>query len=230
MSDNFKEVSKKSGKDDPITIVSGLPRSGTSLMMQMLEAGGMPLMTDNIRKADEDNPQGYYEFENVKKIKEDASWLEDCHGKAVKMVSMLLYHLPQHYQCNVIFMKRELAEMLASQKLMIERQGQERGQESDQEIAENFEKHLHRMENWLAEQPHMQVLYLKYNDIISDPIHYAQAVNRFLGGGLEEEQMARVVDNSLYRKRVQSPVEVEEGYSEDGEEQIRQRLEDLNYL
>lgn len=226
----FKKIVKTRGKDDAITIVSGLPRSGTSLMIQMLEAGGMPIMTDNIRKPDEDNPRGYYEFENVKKIKDDASWLEDCHGKAFKMVSMLLSHIPEHKQYNVIFMKRELAEMLASQKMMLERQGRKRAEVTDQEIAENFEKHLQHMESWLAEQPNMNVLYLKYNDIILDPSRYAQAVNRFLGGWLHEERMAQIVEKALYRQRAQFTVQVEKGYSEDDEEQIRQRLEDLDYL
>ena len=108
-----------------IIVVSGLPRSGTSMMMQMLEAGGLPIVTDHIRKADEDNPRGYYELEKVKKIKEDPSWLADCHGKAFKMVSALLYFLPKSRKFKVIFMKRNIEEMLASQRLMLMRLGKD---------------------------------------------------------------------------------------------------------
>jgi len=108
-----------------ITIVSGLPRSGTSMMMNMLEKGGMEALTDNIRKADEDNPKGYFEFEKVKKIKEDSSWLEKTRGKVFKMVSMLLYELPLTYKYRIIFMKRDMDEMLSSQRKMLEREGKE---------------------------------------------------------------------------------------------------------
>ena len=101
-------------KDETITIVSGLPRSGTSVMMQMLDAGGLPALTDHIRRADEDNPRGYYELEAVKKIKEDSSWLESCHGKVFKMVSLLLYNLPADKQYKVVFMKRDMDEMNVS--------------------------------------------------------------------------------------------------------------------
>ena len=90
--------------DQIIKIVSGLPRSGTSLMMQMLDSGGMEVVTDNIRTADVDNPKGYYEFERVKKIKEDSSWLKDTRGKVFKMVSMLLYDLPSDEEYKIIFM------------------------------------------------------------------------------------------------------------------------------
>src|SRR5438270_5105425 len=104
-----------------IIIVSGLPRSGTSLMMQMLDQGGVEVLTDNIRTADTDNPRGYYEFEKVKKIKQDASWLPQTRGKAFKMVSQLLYDLPASEQYLIIFMERDLDEMLLSQEKMLER-------------------------------------------------------------------------------------------------------------
>src|SRR5437660_12828449 len=109
--------------DSEIIIVSGLPRSGTSLMMQMLENGGVPVVTDHIRTADTDNPRGYYEFEQVKKIKQDASWLPATRGKAVKMVSQLLYDLPTSERYKIIFMERDLDEVLASQEKMLERLG-----------------------------------------------------------------------------------------------------------
>src|SRR5262245_7195282 len=109
--------------DSEIIIVSGLPRSGTSLMMQMLESGGVEIVTDNIRTADTDNPRGYYEFEKVKKIKQDASWLPQTRGKAFKMVSQLLYDLPASERYRIIFMERDLDEMLLSQDKMLKRLG-----------------------------------------------------------------------------------------------------------
>src|SRR5574340_974338 len=110
--------------NNTITIVSGPPRSGTSMMMKMLEAGGMEVIVDNVRQADDDNPHGYYELEKVKQIKEDTSWLESVQGKAVKMVSMLLYDLPADRTYNILFMKRDLAEILVSQRIMLERKGE----------------------------------------------------------------------------------------------------------
>src|SRR5574337_153211 len=110
-------ISMSATKDDVITIVSGLPRSGTSMMMQMLHRGGIPAVTDEIRSADEDNPKGYYEFEPVKKTKEDASWLARAGGKVVKMVYRLLYDLPGDYAYHVVFMRRNLREVIASQNV-----------------------------------------------------------------------------------------------------------------
>jgi len=188
-----------------IIIVSGLPRSGTSLMMQMLKAGGMEVLTDNIRKADEDNPKGYYEFEPVKKTREDPSWLNRAEGKVVKMVSMLLYDLPSDRQYKIIFMKRRMAEVLASQARMLERQGKHRTEEDDRKIGRLFEEHLAEIEEWLAQQKNMEVLYISYNDIISDPLANAQKINRFLGNHLDIEKMSAVVDPALYRQRVSSP-------------------------
>ena len=130
-----------------ITIVSGLPRSGTSLMMQMLDSGGMEVVTDNIRPPDEDNPKGYYEFEKAKKIKEDPSWLKDMRGKAFKIVSMLLYDLPADEKYKVIFMKRNMDEILSSQNKMLERLGQ--NPNPDDEMGELFAKHLNKTFNGL---------------------------------------------------------------------------------
>jgi len=196
----FSKILGTKRKDDVITIVSGLLRSGTLLMMRMLEAGGIPIVTDNIRKPDEDNPRGYYEFEKVKKIKEDASWLEDCSAKAFKMVSALLYHLPKEKRYKVIFMRREMKEMLASQKVMLQRLGRQGANVGDEEMVEKFEKHLRNVERWLANHPNIDVLYMKYNDIIKEPLRHAEAVNRFLGGWLNVDKMAQVVDRSLYRQ------------------------------
>jgi hypothetical protein len=188
---------------DIITIVSGLPRSGTSMMMRMLEAGGMPIMMDNIRKADVDNPRGYYEFEMAKKIKEDSSWLADCRNKAVKMVSPLLYDIPLNdaYRYKVIFLEREMSEILASQKKMLQRRGEKGAGLGDEEMAARFMEHLQKVQSWLTNQDPIDVLYIKYNDVIASPVKNARRVNSFLGNGLEEEKMASVVEKSLYRQK-----------------------------
>ncbi len=185
-----------------ITIVSGLPRSGTSMMMRMLAAGGMPILTDHQRQADADNPYGYYELEAVKNIQEDPSFLEHAHGKAFKMVSPLLYHLPKDKRYKVIFMRRNLKEILASQQLMLQRRGKTPPPEEDAHLEHLFQKHLHEIEAWLGQQAHIEVLYVDYNAVIRDPAPWAQAVNRFLGGGLDVESMAASVDTTLYRNRV----------------------------
>jgi hypothetical protein len=187
---------------EAIIIVSGLPRSGTSMMMRMLEAGGVSILTDNIREADDDNPRGYYEFEKVKKIKEDSSWLEDCHGKAVKMVSALLFNLPPHKNYKVVFMKREMQEVLASQEKMLKRLGRNGADVSDGEMNEKFEKHLRQVESWLALQGNIDVLYISYNKVISQPDENARVINQFLGGRLNLEKMSEAVDRSLYRQRI----------------------------
>jgi hypothetical protein len=185
-----------------ITIVSGLPRSGTSMMMRMLEAGGMEVVIDNVRQADADNPYGYYEFEKVKKIKEDASFLEETHGKAFKMVSLLLYELPKAKQYKIIFMKRNIDETLASQKVMLGRGG--KGVEEDNiGMKRAFENHIHQITLWLAQQEHTDVMYVNYHDVLEDALASAQAINQFLGNRLDVRKMAAIVDQALYRHRAQ---------------------------
>ena len=183
-----------------ITIVSGLPRSGTSLMMQMLDKGGMEVVTDNIRAADQDNPKGYYEFEKVKKIKEDVSWLKDTRGKAFKMVSMLLYDLPPEEKYKVIFMNRNMSEVLASQRKMLDRLNKESGPDDD-EMGELLNAHLSKTYHWLDHKPGIDVLYVSYNDLMADPAKTVKEINEFLDVGLNEEGMAGVIDTSLYRNR-----------------------------
>lgn len=185
-----------------ITIVSGLPRSGTSMMMKMLEAGGMEVLTDQIRAPDEDNPRGYYEFEPVKQIEQDQSWLPDARGKAVKMVAALLKHLPAEYSYKVILMQRHMPEVLASQKQMLRRRGEPTDTVSDEQMAELFSRHIERVKAWLAQQPNIEVLHVHYSDVLADPRRQAERVNHFLGGELDVDRMAAVVDPALYRQRV----------------------------
>jgi hypothetical protein len=169
-------------------------------MMKMLETGGVDVVVDHIRKADEDNPLGYYEFEKVKKIREDASWLDDTRGKVFKMVSMLLYDLPPDRQYRVIFMKRKMAEVLASQRRMLDRKGS-RGAAGDEEMGRLYEKHLAEIEKWFGERKNMEVLSISYNDLMKSPLENLRNVNRFFGDKLDIEKMLGVVDRSLYRQR-----------------------------
>lgn len=187
--------------DKAITIVSGLPRSGTSMMMRMLEAGGMEVLTDNERKADEDNPKGYYELEKVKKIKEDSSWLADAQGKAFKMVSMLLYHLPMDRNFNVIFMQRNIDEMLASQKKMLERKGVTGNGPGEDEMRKIYLKHLDEIQVWVKQRKNMAVLYVSFNEVIENSRSNIAAINQFLGNRLDTVKMAESIDISLYRNK-----------------------------
>ena len=182
-----------------IVVVSGLPRSGTSLMMQMLARGGVEVVTDEIRASDIDNPRGYYEFEQVKKIKEDASWLPETRGKGFKMVSQLLYDLPPTETYRIVFMRREYDEMLASQEKMLARRGKPAAPRD--EIRRAFTQHLDRLFAWLKDQPNMQVLFVRYQDLVANPREQAGLINEFFGGRLDVEKMAAAVDPALYRNR-----------------------------
>ncbi len=192
---------KRRPPSPPIVIVSGLPRSGTSMMMKLLEAGGLQIMTDNLRLADEDNPKGYYELERVKALRNgDDAWIKEAPGKVVKVISSLLEYLPASYTYKVIFMRREIKEILASQKQMLLRRG-EPAESDDRKMAENFQEHLKRVRVWLANQPNMEVLYVDYNALMRDPAPHVQAVADFLGLQDRLEAMLAVPDASLYRQK-----------------------------
>lgn len=185
-----------------ITIVSGLPRSGTSMMMQMLEAGGITLLVDELRNADADNPRGYYEFQRVKRLEEgDLGWLAEADGKAVKVISALLEHLPSAYEYRVIFMTRRMEEILASQKKMLARRKESVDTISDDQMGRLFHKHVQKVEAWLRMQPNVSVLKVDYNELVTEPRSYASRVNTFLGGFLDVDKMLQVVDPQLYRNR-----------------------------
>ena len=199
---NFLRSLRKLEEPGFITIVSGLPRSGTSMMMKMLEAGGMPSYTDNIRTPDDDNPKGYYEFERVKKLPDgDTAWLADAEGKAVKVISALLEHLPTDYTYRVLFMQRKMEEILASQKQMLIRSGRPTDKVGDEKLAEMYGKHLAKVKAWLDGQTNFSIVYLDYNQLLIDPQKYAGQVNEFLGNALDPQAMASVVDTNLYRQR-----------------------------
>ena len=185
-----------------ITIVSGLPRSGTSMMMKILAAGGLPPLTDNFRQADADNPQGYYEFERVKQLpKGDIAWLAEAQGKAVKIIAILLPHLPATYTYRVIFMRRAMPEILASQRQMLIRRGEDPDKISAEALARLYEKHVQQVNAWISSQPHVQRIEVDYNQLLQKPRPEITRVNQFLGHTLNLEKMVEAVDPTLYRQR-----------------------------
>lgn len=184
-----------------VTIVSGLPRSGTSMMMRMIDAGGVPALTDELRTADDDNPRGYYEFEPVKKTKEDASWVATAPGKVVKMVHVLLMDLPEGYEYRVVFMRRHLDEVLKSQDVMLERHGKGGGALPVDKMKSIFEKQIKQVYDWVAERNHFKLLEISYNDIMTSPKPHVASINDLLGGDLNVDAMMGVVEPDLYRQR-----------------------------
>jgi hypothetical protein len=192
-------------KAQPIIVVSGLPRSGTSMMMKMLVEGGLPVVTDSIRSADEDNPNGYFEFEPVKALPGGQhAWLAGAAGKIVKIVSALLEHLPPQHRYKVLFMEREIREILASQQKMLARRG-EQSKTGDAEMETQFREHLAAIKYWLARQPNMDVLYVDYNQLMSAPDTGCQAVAEFIGVPVDVARMRSVPTQRLYRNRAPRP-------------------------
>jgi hypothetical protein len=198
-----KQISREN-KDmsESMVLVSGLPRSGTSMIMQMLEAGGVEILSDGVRSADDDNPRGYYELEAVKKTKDDASWLEAAQGKAVKLISQLLYDLPDNVHGKVIFMRREMGETLASQRKMLERRGESVSAEGDTEMARIFEAHVADILAWGEARDGLEVLEVWHGDVLQDPRKVAERMNGFLGMELDTVAMAQAVDKELHRNRM----------------------------
>jgi hypothetical protein len=194
-----KTPSQKKG--GAVIVVSGLPRSGTSMMMNMLAAGGVPAVSDSIRNADEDNPNGYFEFEPVKQLSEGQNdWLAEADRKVVKIVSALLEYLPTGHRYKIIFMERDIKEILASQQKMLNRRNEE-SKVSDTEMESQFQKHLADVKYWLARQPNMEVLYINYSDLISDPEGYLKTIADFIGIPVDQAKMRSVPNERLYRNR-----------------------------
>jgi hypothetical protein len=188
---------------EPIVVVSGLPRSGTSMMMRMLEAGGLETWTDRERKPDLDNPKGYYELERVKDLDEpgDKSWLRDGRGRAVKVISHLLLELPDENRYRVLFMRRHLDEVLASQRAMLERRG-EANPVSDAQARESYLRHLAEVKVALRRRPNFALLEIRYHEALADPRGTARAIAHFLDGRVDPDRMAAEIDAALYRNRV----------------------------
>lgn len=190
-----------------ITIVTGLPRSGTSMMMKMLAAGGLPPLCDGERTADSDNPNGYYEFEPVKQTASDPSWLNAAPGKAVKMVYSLLYDLPsvppvdETNEYDVVFMRRDLQEILCSQRRMLQNMKIDVTVD-DERMSRLFAAEIARFQKWLASADHIRSIEINYNDVASGSVEPLHQINSHLGHRLDVAAMSAVVDPSLYRNRV----------------------------
>ena len=197
----FTKTNRKSGENKPVIIVSGLPRSGTSMMMKMLAEGGLPIVTDELRRADDDNPNGYFELEVVKQLREgNSAWLKEAPGRGVKVISSLLEYLPPDYQYKIIFMERDSRETLASQKKMLDHRGQP-SRLSDEEMEQQFQHHLAAIKPWLVRQPNMEVLYVNYNTLVTEPGALCGRIVGFLGLLLDQTRMLTIPDGSLYRNR-----------------------------
>jgi hypothetical protein len=184
-----------------ITIVSGLPRSGTSLMMQMLVAGGIPALSDGERAADVDNPRGYLEWERIKTLPKDPACIAEGEGKVVKVISQLLLSLPAGREYRVVFMQRPLPEVLTSQDQMLRRRGTFKEGANPAVISAAFEKHLRDVYAWLDGKPYVKALRVPYHEALNQPEDVAERLAKFLELPLNVEAMAQQVDASLYRNR-----------------------------
>ncbi len=184
-----------------IIVVSGLPRSGTSTLMGMLEAGGIELVTDNLRKADRDNPLGYFEYEKVKSIENDSAWLAFMGGKAVKIISYLLCHMPPDLSYRVLFVRRDLGEILISQKKMYERLHKKTDSINEAFLFRKFALHLAKTKTWLERQENIDRLYLHYHEVVKDARSQAERIRSFLDRPMNVGEMIAAVSPSLYRNR-----------------------------
>ncbi len=186
-----------------IIVVSGLPRSGTSMAMQMLAAAGIPVVADGVRGPEEDNPRGYFEDERVKALHKegtDRSWLLEARGKAIKIISFFLKDLPPSNRYQVIFLRRDLHEVLASQRQMLARRGGPPGTDDDG-MGEILRSHLDEVDRLMSTSSHFELLNVSYKDVIEDPRGEARRIRDFLGLPLDVEKMAGAVDSGLYRNR-----------------------------
>jgi hypothetical protein len=201
MSSALRRLYRRIRYGSPIVVVSGLPRSGTSMAMKMLEAGGMKIVTDSLRTADEDNPKGYYEDERVKDLylEGDKTWLRDARGRVIKVIAFLLKSLPSEHNYKVLFMQRNLREIVASQNKMLVRRG-EANETPDERAVELLDQQL-RDARFFLRRAHFEVLELSYKETLDSPRAQAQRVADFLGAPLDVAKMAEVVDLQLYRNR-----------------------------
>ena len=173
------------------------------MVMGMLEAGGLEVVSDGVRMADDSNPRGYYEDERVKTLDKNAdkSWLEGARGKAIKIISFLLKDLPDSNTYRIIFMRRDMDEVLTSQRKMLHASGAPAEAAADERIAVGYRTHLIAVNDLLSSRPCFDVLDLSYEDVVRGPSEQAERINQFLGGGLDASRMAAAVDPALYRNR-----------------------------
>ena len=192
------------GVERSVVVVSGLPRSGTSMLMGMLAAGGMEVLADGVRAPDDDNPLGYFELERVKQLQTglDTAWIGEARGKCVKVISYFLKHLPAGEHYRIVFVRRDLAEVLASQRRMLERRGDSRADPTaDARLAGAFAAHLSKVDRELNARADCDVLHVDHRAAIGTPRAVAEQVNTFLNEHLDVDRMAEAVDPRLYRQR-----------------------------
>jgi len=202
-------VNSSSSSVDPaeiITIVAGLPRSGTSMMMQMLVAGGISPLTDGNRVADASNPKGYYEYDKATQLGSDINWLSEGKGKVVKIVAQLLPLLPKEIDGNpahyrIVFMERNLDEVVASQRTMLDRDGRQGAKLERADLAKVFQGQLDKVHG-MIEQRSIPCIRINHADVIQDAGTVAGNLNGYFGGALDESAMTAVVDPSLYREKI----------------------------
>ena len=202
MTSIVRSVMKRIRYGQPIFVVSGLPRSGTSMMMRMLESGGMEIVKDDIRQIDEDNPRGYFELERVKDLDKggDKSWMSNARGKAIKVISFLLKGLPGDFHYKIIFMQRDLDEVLASQEKMLQRRNEE-NETGDEDMKAAYRAHLKDVAFFFKYRKNFDSIMIPYDQVVKDPRRYAEQVNEFVGGILDVDAMAGAVEKKLYRNR-----------------------------
>jgi hypothetical protein len=184
-----------------ITVVSGLPRSGTSLMMQMLVAGGMSVVTDGERQADADNPRGYFEWERIKLLPKQPDCIVEAEGKVVKVISQLLFALPTGREYRVIFMQRPLPEVVASQAEMIRRRGTTGAALTPAALIAGLGAHLNQVNAWLKDKANILVHRVEHGDVLREPLRVSESIQHFLGRSLDVDAMSQQIDTSLYRQR-----------------------------
>jgi hypothetical protein len=201
-----ERVARRLRYGKPVIVVSGLPRSGTSMVMNMLDSGGVPVLTDGIRSSDDSNPRGYFEYEPVKELDKDGdrSWVLLARGKAVKIISFLLTWLPETCDYRVVFMQRDLDEIIASQNQMLARRGEPAGA-ADATMHNLYAEHLQKMERFLASRRCFRTLPVSYRDVVDDPERQASRIKDFLDRPLDVARMAACVDRHLYRNRRRDP-------------------------
>lgn len=183
--------------NEQILVVSGLPRSGTSMMMQLIATTGISIVTDEIRSADISNPKGYYEYEPVKKLMQNNSWMPQIKGKCVKIIAQLIPFMQPDLKYKIIFMKRDIDEVLTSQNVMLGK----KDAPVNPVIKDTFQKQLEKVYQWMQSHSQVELLEIDYKDAIEDPEKVAKAVNLFLGGNYDEEKMKTAISPDLYRNR-----------------------------
>ncbi len=194
---DFDRTAEAVSDRKPVVVVSGLPRSGTSMMMQMLANGGVPAFSDGNREADEDNPRGYFEHEKSTRLGSDASWVPEARGQAVKIVAQLLPFLPRGERYRVIFMDRDLHEIVKSQRVMLDRMERKGGRLTDARMMSTLDAQVAQVERLLARRPDIDSIFVDYASVLADPAGETRRIADFLGGEFDVDAMVGGVDATL---------------------------------